>query len=111
MLKRIAAKQENDFETRRRKATGLTAIGADEEAIAVYEGLVAERPSDRSLLADYVAMLIETERFGRAEQLLRQNWPASPQPVVQRSYIFQIRQSGACAMDSLNIKNCSDYSL
>jgi len=73
MLKRIAAKQEDDFETRRRKATGLSAIGADEEAIAVYEGLVAERPTDRSLLADYVAMLIETERFDRAEQLLRQN--------------------------------------
>ncbi len=73
MLERIAAKEENDFETRRRKATGLSAIGADEEAIAVYEGLVAERPTDRSLLADYVAMLIETERFDRAEQLLRQN--------------------------------------
>ena len=73
MLKRIAAKQENDFETRRMKATGLSAIGADEAAIAVYEGLVAERPNDRSLLADYVAMLIETERFDRAEQLLRQN--------------------------------------
>lgn len=73
MLQRIAQKQENDFETRRRKATGLAAIGADEEAVAVYEELVAERPTDRSLLADYVALLIETERFARAEQLLRQN--------------------------------------
>ncbi|MDF1719356.1 MAG: hypothetical protein P1U65_01645 [Minwuia sp.] len=73
MLQRIRTNSADDFESRRMQATGLNAIGAHEEAIEVYEGLVAERPTDRSLLADYVAMLIETERFDRADQLLRQN--------------------------------------
>lgn len=72
MLKRIRNNKADDFESRRMQATGLNAIGEHEQAVEVYEGLVAERGTDRSLLADYVAMLIETERFERAEQLLQQ---------------------------------------
>ncbi len=72
MLKRFRNNKADDFESRRMQATALSAIGQHEEAIAVYEELVTERPTDRALLADYVAMLIETERFERAEQLLQQ---------------------------------------
>lgn len=73
MLARIDANRADDFESRRMKATGLQAIGEDEQAIGVYEQLLAERPDDRSLVADFVALLIETERFERADALLRQN--------------------------------------
>ncbi|WP_417519559.1 hypothetical protein [Minwuia sp.] len=63
----------NDFESRRMRATGHEAIGDGERAVQIYEGLLAERPDDRSLIADFAALLIELRRYDRAELLLGQN--------------------------------------
>lgn len=73
MLSRIEAGDANDFESRRMRATGLEALGRTEDAIALYEQLRAERPRDRSLLADFVSLLIETGAYERADRLLREN--------------------------------------
>ena len=54
-------------------ATGHEALGDGERAVEIYEGLLAERPRDRSLVADFAALLIELRQFERAETLLSQN--------------------------------------
>lgn len=73
MLARLNADDASDFESRRMRATALEALGRPEDAIALYEELRAERPRDRSLLADFVSLLIETGRYERADRLLREN--------------------------------------
>lgn len=70
MLERIAANDVRDFESRRMQAAALDALGADDEAVALYESLLAEQPADRSLVADLAALLIDMEDFDRAEALL-----------------------------------------
>jgi lipopolysaccharide biosynthesis regulator YciM len=62
-----------DFESRRMMATGYESIGDGERAVGIYEGLLAERPRDRSLVADFASLLIELRRYDEAELLLSQN--------------------------------------
>lgn len=62
-----------DFESRRMRATAFEAIGDSEEAVGLYQQLLSERPKDRSLVADFAALLIELRRYEQAELLLSQN--------------------------------------
>jgi tetratricopeptide (TPR) repeat protein len=57
-------------ETRRLKATLLRRLGRNDEALPLYEALLAENPGDRHLRADLAALLIETRNFGRAQTVL-----------------------------------------
>jgi tetratricopeptide (TPR) repeat protein len=56
--------------TRRLQATLLRRLGRNDEALPLYEALLAENPGDRHLRADLAALLIETRNFGRAQIVL-----------------------------------------
>ncbi|WP_416896490.1 MAG: tetratricopeptide repeat protein [Minwuia sp.] len=73
MLSNMQQNGASDFDSRRMAATGHEALGDGERAVEIYEGLLAERPRDRSLVADFAALLIELRQFERAETLLSQN--------------------------------------
>ena len=55
------------------QAVAYEAIGDGEQAVEIYRQLLAERPRDRSLVADFASLLIELRRYDEAELLLGQN--------------------------------------
>lgn len=72
----LAVMQRNgaqDFESRRMEAVAYESIGDGDRAVDIYRGLLAERPRDRSLIADFASLLIELRRYDEAELLLGQN--------------------------------------
>lgn len=52
------------------RANALARLGEVDRAIAAFEDLRAERPRDANSRADFAALLIENQRYGRAEHVL-----------------------------------------
>lgn len=73
MLAAMSESGAKDFQSRRMQAVAYEAIGDGDQAVAIYRQLLAERPRDRSLVADFASLLIELRRYDEAELLLGQN--------------------------------------
>jgi hypothetical protein len=69
-LRRLEASEERSFRSRVVRANLLHRLGRDTEATQLYGDLLAERPVDQNLRADYAAMLMEQGALRRARELL-----------------------------------------
>lgn len=59
-----------DYALRVLRASALARLGEVDRAIEAFEDLRAERPGDPNLRADFAALLIESQRYGRAGHVL-----------------------------------------
>jgi tetratricopeptide (TPR) repeat protein len=59
-----------DYELQSMAATSLARIGKEKQAIAEFQRLIAEKPNDRQLRADYSALLVDVKQYELAEKSL-----------------------------------------
>ncbi|MFM7859158.1 MAG: hypothetical protein ACKO96_46360, partial [Flammeovirgaceae bacterium] len=59
-----------DYELQSMAATSLARIGKEKQAIAEFQKLIAEKPNDRQLRADYSALLVDVKQYELAEKSL-----------------------------------------
>ncbi|MCP5200274.1 MAG: hypothetical protein H6977_09675 [Gammaproteobacteria bacterium] len=70
ILALLATSADPGFRARVVRAQTLHRLGHEEAALAAFEALLDERPGEGHLRADYVTMLLDAERLGRARQVL-----------------------------------------
>jgi Flp pilus assembly protein TadD len=52
------------------RAHCLHRLGKYKEALAAYEGLLKTRPSDKEIRANFIASLMESGNYEKAQQLM-----------------------------------------
>jgi len=71
-LQKLQQSGDQSFRARTVEANLMHRLGQDDAAINRYETLLAERPNDLNLRADFVAMLMEQGALRRARAVLEQ---------------------------------------
>jgi tetratricopeptide (TPR) repeat protein len=69
-LEQLESSGSQMFRSRVMRANLLHKLGRDTEARRLYDNLVAERPADHNLRADYVALLMEQGALRQARAVL-----------------------------------------
>jgi len=71
-LQKLQQSGDQSFRARTVQANLMHRLGKDDAAVHLYETLLAERPTDLNLRADFVAMLMEQGALRRARAVLEQ---------------------------------------